>query len=223
MNHPFYLIVKRECQLACIKSGTILNPLAFFVMTVSLFPFALGESPLLIKLGGGIIWMAALLASMMSFPYVFEEDYEDGSLDQFMLSGVSPSLVVASKMMAHWGIASLPLIILSPLLAMMLGLNGEMIRLLILSLVLGTPSLTMIGVLGASLTLGLKKSGNILAVLVLPLMVPILIFGAVMVTTDGNMMHHTYVSAVILSALFFILLPVTITAATLAMTSKTIG
>jgi heme exporter protein B len=213
MANHFVILVRRELSLAFIKSSATLNPLAFFIITVSLFPFALGDqSAILERFGGGIIWMAALLASMMSLPLVYEEDYEDGSLEQLLLSGITPSTLVSAKMAAHWLTASLPLIIIAPLLGMMLGLRSEALYLLELSLLAGTPSLTMIGVMSASLTLGLRKSGSVLALLMLPLTVPVLIFGAVMVSPEGMVSF----SVTILAGLLFMLLPITIFASVAA-------
>lgn len=222
MPNPLILLVKRELRMAFIKGGNILNPLGFFIIVVALFPFALGDqSAILSRLGGGIIWIAALLASMLSLPNVFEEDYEDGSLEQLLLAGMMPSVLVSGKMLAHWITTSLPLIAISPLLGLMLGLKGDAISLLMLSLILGTPSLTMIGVMSAALTLGLKKSGAVLALLMLPLTVPVLIFGAIMSNTDGGTIDGYSISMAILASLLLILLPMTILASAVAMTAST--
>lgn len=214
------LLVKRELGMAFRRSSNILNPLGFFIITVSLFPFALGDqSGILPKLGGGILWMAALLASMMSFPHVFEEDYEDGSLEQLLLSGMMPSTLIFGKMVAHWVTASLPLIVMSPFLGLMLGMGWSSIYGLMLSLILGTPSLTLIGIMTASLTVGLRKSGAVLALLMLPLTVPILIFGSIMVISHEADRNSYLMSITMLGSLLLVFLPVTILASAAAITA----
>lgn len=151
---------------------------AFFVIAVVLFPFGVGPEPnMLARIGPGVIWVAALLAAMLSMERMFQTDYEDGSLELLALSPVPLELTVCAKILVHWLTTGLPLIIASPLLAVMMNVPIEAWPMMIASLALGTPALSLIGAVGAGLVLGARRGGVLLSLLVLPLVIPVLIFG----------------------------------------------
>jgi heme exporter protein B len=175
----FRLVLTRDVTLALRRRSQISNPLTFFVIVVTLFPLALGpEVNLLSRAAPGIIWVAALLASMLSLDAIFAPDYQDGSLEQLVMSPQPLSLLVLAKVLAHWLVTGIPLIVLAPLLAVLLHLPEEAMGVLMLSLALGTPALSLIGAIGVALTVGLRRGGVLLSLLVLPLYIPVLIFGA---------------------------------------------
>lgn len=166
-------------MLAFRRRTDIVTGLFFFIIVVSLFP--LGVSPeleVLRNIAPGVVWVAALLASMLSLSRLFAEDHRDGTLEQIMLSSQPLSLLVLSKVLAHWLISGLPLVMISPLMAMQFDLSGEARNVLVFALLLGTPVLSLLGAVGAALTLGVRGGGLLVSVLVLPLYVPVLIFGA---------------------------------------------
>jgi len=179
MLKVFQVIVRRDLTLALRRRAQIVNPLVFFVIVVSLFPLGVGPEPNLLKtLAPGVIWVAALLAAMLSLEGMFHSDFEDGSLEQLLLTAHPVSLTVLAKVVAHWLVAGLPLIVLAPLLGVLLHLPGESIQVLVITLALGTPVLSLIGAIGVALTVGLRRGGVLLSLLVLPLYIPVLIFGA---------------------------------------------
>jgi len=168
----------RDLTLAMRRRADVLTTLFFFIIVVSLFP--LGVSPemsVLREIAPGVIWVAALLASMLSLGRLFSEDFQDGTLEQMLLLPQPLSVLVLAKVKAHWLVSGLPLVLLSPLLGMQLGLDGDAILLLMLTLLLGTPVLSLIGSVGAALTLGVRGGGVLVSLLVLPLYIPVLIFG----------------------------------------------
>jgi len=172
-------MVRRDLTLAMRRKADVLTSLFFFMIVVSLFPLGVGpEIKTLREIAPGVIWVAALLASMLSLGRMFSDDYQDGTLEQIMLLPHPLSLIVMAKVIAHWLVSGLPLVLFSPLLGMQLGLDGHAIGQLMLTLVLGTPVLSLIGSVGAALTLGLRGGGVLVSLLVLPLYIPILIFGA---------------------------------------------
>ena len=157
----------------------MINPLLFFTRVTSLFPLGVGSQPKLLSLmAPGVVWVAALLAALLSLDTIFRSDFEDGTLEQLLLSAQPVSVLVIAKVLAHWLITGLPLLLMAPLLGNFLGLPAEATGTLVLSLLLGTPALSLIGAIGVGLTVGLRKGGVILSLLVLPLYVPVLIFGA---------------------------------------------
>jgi len=157
----------------------IINPLFFFVMVISLFPLAISPKPeLLATVAPGVLWVAALLAVMLSLDGLFRRDQESGVLDMLLTAPVMPVVPVLAKLLAHWLLTGLPLVLISPLLGHMLQLPDAALGTVMLSLLLGTPALTIVGAIGAALTVGLNRGGILLAVLVLPLYIPVLIFGA---------------------------------------------
>lgn len=173
------VIVRREMVLAMRRRSEVLTTLFFFVIVVSLFPIGIGpEVNTLKQIGPGVVWVAALLATLLSMNRLFSADLADGTLEQFLLLPQPLSLIVLSKIFAHWLLTGLPLVLLSPVLALQLGLPIELLGILTLSLLIGTPALSMIGAVGAGLTLGLRGGGVLLSLLILPLYIPVLIFGA---------------------------------------------
>ena len=172
-------LLRRDLTLALRHRGEIANPLLFFVLVVSLFPLGLGpESRTLQTIAPGVIWVAALLAALLSLEGIFRSDFEDGSLEQLLLSPHPAALLVLTKVIAHWLISGLPLIVVAPLLGVLLHLPQAAMGALLASLTLGTPVLSLIGAIGVALTVGLRRGGVLLSLLVLPLYVPVLIFGA---------------------------------------------
>jgi len=177
--NAFRAMMYRDFTLAMRNHSEWANPLFFFIIACSLFPLGIGpESNTLERIAPGIIWVTALLASMMSLESIFRSDFEDGYLEQLVLSPYPFTLLVYAKILVHWVITGIPLILLSPLLGAALHLPTDGIGLLMLSLLLGTPVLSLIGSIGVALTVGLKRGGMLLSLLVLPLYIPVLIFGA---------------------------------------------
>jgi heme exporter protein B len=172
-------VVHRDLLLALRRRGDVATALLFFVVVASLFPLGIGAEPELLRaIGPGVIWVAALLSSLLSLGRLFAADYLDGTLEQMLLGGTPLGVVVAAKSLAHWLVAGLPLVFIAPLIGVQYGLAPGLYGVLALSLLLGTPVLSLIGAIGAALTLGLRGGGVLLALLVLPLYVPVLILGA---------------------------------------------
>ena len=175
----FSVILWRDLMLSMRHPSEIINPLLFFIMVIILYPFAVGsDAQLLMEISTGVVWVAALLASMLSLDAIFKEDFADGTLEEMILSAHSTSILVLAKVLAHWLLTALPLIILSPILALMLGMKESGIMILILTLLIGTPVLSLIGAIGVALTVSLRGGGVILSLLILPLYIPVLIFGS---------------------------------------------
>lgn len=175
----FLAALRRDLLLTFRRRNDIINPLAFFLMVGILFPLGVSpEASFLSQLAPGVIWVAALLASLLSVDGIFRSDFDDGSLEHMLVSPQSLLLLVLAKVTNHWLISGFCLALVSPILALMLFLPSEGIRPLILSLLLGTPTLSLIGAIGAALTVGLRKGGILISLLVLPLYIPVLIFGA---------------------------------------------
>lgn len=171
-------IFKRELRLAMRQSADSVMVVAFFLIAVVLFPFGVGPEPnMLARIGPGVIWVSALLAAMLSMERMFQADYEDGSLELLALAPVPLELTVCAKIVVHWLTTGLPLIVASPLLAVMMNVPVDAWPMMIASLALGTPALSLIGAVGAGLVLGARRGGVLLSLLVLPLVIPVLIFG----------------------------------------------
>lgn len=178
MIEMLLLVVRRDMVLAMRRRADVLTTLIFFVMVVSLFPLGVGpETEMLRKMAAGVLWVAALLASMLSLGRLFSADYLDGTLEQMMLSPQSLSVLVLGKMAAHWMVSGLPLVLMAPVLGIQFDMSAQTLGVLIVGLLLGTPILSMVGAIGAALTLGLRGGGVLLSLLVLPLCIPVLIFG----------------------------------------------
>jgi len=172
-------VVERDLLLALRRKSDIGIALLFFVIVTSLFPLGVGAEPNLLRsIAPGVIWVAALLASMLSLDRLFAADHADGTLEQMLLAGAPLGVIAVAKVLAHWLVAGLPLVVLAPLIALQYDLAPALYGTLALSLALGTPVLSMVGAIGAALTLGLRGGGILLSLLVLPLYVPVLIMGA---------------------------------------------
>jgi heme exporter protein B len=172
-------ILRRDLALTWVRRGDALNPLMFAIIVVALFPFALGpEAETLARIAAGTIFVAVLLAGLLSLDTLFRSDLEDGSLEQLVLSPHPLSLLLACKIAVHWLTTALPLIAIAPLLAQLLHLPDHVLPVLIAALAMATPLLSLIGAVCVALTIGMRRSGMLLTLLVLPLIVPVLIFGA---------------------------------------------
>jgi heme exporter protein B len=172
-------IVRRDLLLALRRPSDVGTALLFFVIVASLFPLGIGAEPNLLRaVAPGVIWVAALLSSMLSLSRLFAADHADGTLEQMLLGAAPLGVIVAAKVLAHWLVAGLPLVAIAPLIALQYDLAPALYGTLVVSLLLGTPVLSLVGAIGAALTLGLRGGGVLLALLVLPLYVPVLIFGA---------------------------------------------
>ncbi len=173
------LVIRRDLLLAMRRRADVLTTLIFFVMVVSLFPLGVGPEPdMLRKMASGVLWVAALLSSMLSLPRMFSADYADGTLEQMMLAPQSLTMMVLGKIVAHWMLSGLPLVLIAPVLGLQFDMSAQALWILVVGLLLGTPVLSMIGAIGAALTLGLRGGGVLVSLLVLPLCIPVLIFGA---------------------------------------------
>lgn len=172
-------VIRRDLLLAYRRRADVLTTLFFFVIVVSLFPLGVGpEMNTLRLIAPGVVWVAALLASMLSLNRLFAADYQDGTLEQMLLAPQPLTAIVLGKVIAHWMVSGLPLALMAPVLGIQFDLPGEALTLLLATLLLGTPVLSAIGAIGAALTLGLRGGGVLLSLLVLPLYIPVLIFGA---------------------------------------------
>jgi heme exporter protein B len=174
----FMSIIRRDLHLAMRQGMDSLMVVAFFVIAVVLFPFGVGPEPnILARIAPGVIWVSALLSSMLSLERLFQADFEDGSLELLALQPVALEITVMAKVCVHWLTTGLPLIIAAPLLAVLMNLPEDGFRVLLITLLLGTPTLSLIGAIGAALILGSRRGGILLSLLVLPLYIPVLIFG----------------------------------------------
>ncbi|MGA7949682.1 MAG: heme exporter protein CcmB [Thiobacillaceae bacterium] len=180
-------VLKRDLLVAMRRRGDLAATLFFFVMVASLFPMGVGPEPQMLRImAPGIVWVAALLASTLSLNRLFASDYADGTLEQMLLSPEPLSLLVIGKMLAHWLISGLPLVLISPLIALQFDQPTESYRPMLLALLLGTPLLSLVGGIGAALTLGIRGSGVLTTLLVLPLYVPVLIFGSSAISAGAS-------------------------------------
>lgn len=178
-------VVRRDLLLAMRHRSDVAMSVFFVVIVASLFPLGVGPEPAVLRtIASGVLWVTALLACLLSLGRLFTADYLDGVLEQTLLIPQPLAVLVVGKVFSHWVISGLPVVLLSPLLGLQFGLGGESLGVLTLSLLLGTPTLSMIGAIGAALTLGLRGSGLLVALLVLPLFIPVLIFGAGAVTSS---------------------------------------
>lgn len=174
-----FAVLRRDVRLASRKPMEAMLPMVFFVVAASLFPLGVGaEVETLRKIAPGIVWVCALLSSMLSLGAMYSGDHADGSLEQMLLSPESTVMLVCAKTLAHWALTGLPLVVVAPLLGLMFDMTMGSIFILILSLLVGTPILSLVGGIGAALTLGLRHGAVLILLLVLPLCVPVLIFGA---------------------------------------------
>jgi heme exporter protein B len=181
----FLAILRRELKIALRRKGDALNVLVFFVVVASLFPLGVGPEPNQLRtMAGGVAWIAALLAALLSLPRLFAADYGDGTLEQMLVSPQQLALVVLAKISAHWLCTGLPLALAAPVIGLQYSLPADALWVLLISLLIGTPVLSLLGAAGAALTLGVRGGGALLGLLVLPLCVPVLVFGAGAVTAS---------------------------------------
>jgi heme exporter protein B len=172
-------IIRRDLLLVARQPAEMLNPLVFFVLVIALFPLGISpEAALLSQTAAGIIWVAAMLATLLSLELLFKLDHDDGSLEQLLLAPYPSWSLVLAKVFVHWLVSGLPLILMSPLIATMLFLPSQAVPTLMLSLLIGTPTLSLLGAIGAALVTGVRGGGMLLTLLILPLYVPVIIFGA---------------------------------------------
>lgn len=172
----FLGLVRRDLLLAFRRRAEMIQPMVFLLVVVSLFPLGIGPEPQrLAGMAAGVIWIAALLATVLSLETLFRSDFEDGSMEQFILSGHPLTVIALAKILTHWLISGLPIVLLSPLLALWMNLPADGLSILIASLAIGTPVLSLIGAIGSALTVGLKRGGQLLSLLVFPLYIPLLI------------------------------------------------
>ena len=180
-------VVKRELQTAFRSGAEVINPLWFFLIVITLFPLGIGPEPqTLARIAPGVVWVAALLASLLALERLFRDDYLDGSLEQLLLLPAPLPVIVLGKILAHWLLTGLPLLILSPLAALLLSLDFNSWLALALTLLLGTPTLSLLGAIGVALTVGLRRGGVLLSLLVLPLTIPVLIFATSAIDAAGQ-------------------------------------
>ncbi|NCF10318.1 MAG: heme exporter protein CcmB [Gammaproteobacteria bacterium] len=179
MFRTFLVILRRDITLAMRRRTDVLTTLFFFVIVASLFPLGVGsEKEMLRFLGPGVVWVAALLASMLALERLFASDHADGTLEQMMLTPQPLSVLVLGKICAHWLLTGLPLVLVAPLIGLQYHLDGMPLVVMMLALLIGTPVLSLIGAIGAALTLGLRGGGILLSLLVLPLYIPVLVYGS---------------------------------------------
>lgn len=180
----FTALIRRDFLLAYRRRAELLQPLVFLLVVVTLFPLGVGPSPQLLSIiAPGVIWIAALLAAVLSLDSLFRSDYEDGTLEQMVLSGQPLALIALARILSHWLFTGLPIVLMSPLLAMWMNLSDEAVPVLVKSLLIGTPVLSLIGAIGAALIVSLKRGGQLLSLLVFPLFVPLLILATNAVTS----------------------------------------
>ena len=201
-------VLRRDLLLAMRRKAEVLTALFFFVIVSSLFPLGIGPEPALLrKIGPGVLWVGALLATMLGLQRMFASDHADGTLEQMVLSSAPLPLLVAGKIAAHWLVCGLPVVLLAPVLGLQFDLDAESLVVLTAGLLVGTPVLSLIGAIGAALTLGVRGGGALLSLLVLPLYIPSLIFGAGAVQAhlsgQGAGGHLSLLGALLAVTLFF--------------------
>jgi heme exporter protein B len=200
----FVRVLQRDLKLVYRSAGQWLNPLLFFVIVVTLFPLGIGPGPnTLATIAPGVLWVSALLAMMLSLDALFANDFRDGTLEQMVVSGQPLSVMVLAKVMAHWTTSGLPLVLLSPLLGLMMQLPVSAFGVLMISLSMGTLSLSFIGAIGAALVVSVNQGGILLSLLVLPLTVPVLIFGSGAVTAAATGLETSAQLSLLAAIVFF--------------------
>ncbi len=190
LSSAFWIILSTDIAVSIRRPGGVFHPILFFIITVSLFPIAVSPDPeFLQKLAPGIIWVAALLATLLALDGIFRSEYDGGSLELLVLSPHPLTVLVMARVCAHWMVSGLPLILISALLGLMLNLPACAFAAMLVGLLLGTPAMSMIGAIGAALTVGLRKSGVLLTLIIMPLYVPILIFGTRSIQSAGAQLN----------------------------------
>jgi heme exporter protein B len=207
-RQAFVAVLRRDLLLAMRRKSEVLTAVFFFVVVAALFPLGIGPELNTLRLvAPGVLWVGALLSSMLALQRLFEADYRDGTLEQMALSPASMPLLVGAKMLAHWLVAGVPLVLLAPVLGLQFDLSTDALLTLTVALLIGTPILSLVGGIGAALTLGVRGGGVLLSLLVLPLFVPVLVFGAGAVEAQtsglGSQAHLSILMAMLLPAVFF--------------------
>jgi len=218
----FKTILMRDLTLAMRRKTDILSALFFFIIVISLFPLGVGaEKAMLQKIAPGVVWVAALLASMLALERLFASDYEDGTLEQMLMSSQPLTIIVLAKTVAHWLLTGLPLVLIAPLVGLQYHLSDDAIGIMMLSLLIGTPILSLLGAIGAALTLGLRGGGVLISLLILPLYIPVLIYGSGAITASA-MQGESQAYLMLLSAFLILSLTFTpwVTAAALRISSE---
>ncbi|MFT4993494.1 MAG: heme exporter protein B [Paraglaciecola sp.] len=204
MIHPLHALLKRDLALAFRQRAELMQPMMFFLLVISLFPLGIGPGPeILQKVGPGVIWVAAILASLLGMDRLFRDDYQDGSLEQLILSSIPLPLVALVKVFCHWLTSIVPLLVLSPVLALFLNLSEDMYWALLQTLLLGTPLLSLVGAIAVALTVGLNRGGVLLALLLLPMFIPLLIFATSAVDAAAMQLQYHAQLAIIGAMLLF--------------------
>ena len=204
MISPLRALLKRDLALAYRQRAELMQPMMFFLLVISLFPLGIGPNPdTLQKVGPGVIWVAAILASLLGMDRLFRDDYQDGSLEQLILSSTPLPLVALVKVFSHWLSSILPLLVLSPVLALFLNLSVDMYWALLQTLLLGTPLLSLVGAIAVALTVGLNRGGVLLALLLLPMFIPLLIFATSAVEAASMQLQYHGQLAIIGAMLLF--------------------
>jgi heme exporter protein B len=204
----FMAVLRRDLRLAMRRKSEVLTAVFFFVVVAALFPLGIGPELNTLRLvAPGVLWVGALLSSMLALQRLFEADYRDGTLEQMALSPTPMPLLISAKLLAHWLVSGVPLVLLAPVLGLQFDLSADALVTLTLALLLGTPVLSLVGGIGAALTLGVRGGGVLLSLLVLPLFIPVLVFGAGAVEAQasglGAQAHFSILMAMLLPAAFF--------------------
>jgi heme exporter protein B len=222
MNGAWMTVLKRDLLLAFRRRSDVATTLFFFLIVSSLFPLGIGPEPaVLSSIAPGVLWVAALLAGMLSLTRLFAADFTDGSLEQMLLAPQPLTLLVTAKVLAHWLVCGLPVVLLAPLIGLQYALPNDALFVLIISLLLGTPALSLIGAIGAALTLGVRGSGLLVALLVLPLYIPVLIFGAgAVAASQHGMSAQAHLSLLAACSLLALVLAPLATAAALRISAE---
>ncbi|MDP2070081.1 MAG: heme exporter protein CcmB [Methylotenera sp.] len=217
MNNPWVIVLRRDLLLAFRRRSDVATTLFFFLIVSSLFPLGIGPEPaVLSSIAPGVLWVAALLAGMLSLTRLFAADFADGSLEQMLLAPQPLALLVLAKIFAHWLICGLPVVLLAPIIGLQYALPNDALLVLVFALLLGTPALSLIGAIGAALTLGVRGSGLLVALLVLPLYIPVLIFGAgAVAASQHGMSSQAHLSLLAACSLLALVLAPMATAAAL--------
>jgi heme exporter protein B len=207
-THAFLAVLMRDLKLAMRRKSEVLTAVFFFVVVAALFPLGIGPERNTLRLvAPGVLWVGALLSSMLALQRLFETDFRDGTLEQMALSPAPMALLIGAKLLAHWLVAGVPLVLLAPVLGLQFDLSADALFTLTLALLIGTPVLSLVGGIGAALTLGVRGGGVLLSLLVLPLFVPVLVFGAGAVEAQvsglGAEAHLSILMAMLLPAVFF--------------------
>lgn len=197
---------KRDFALAYHQRAELMQPFMFFMIVITLFPLAIGPSPeILQRVSGGVVWVAAILSLLLGMERMFRDDFNDGTLEQYTLSSTPLYMIVLTKVLTHWGIHIVPLLLLSPVLALFLNMSMPMYQALVATLILGTPVISLIGAIGVALTVGLQRSGVLVALLLIPLFIPLLIFATSAIDSASLQLPYAFQLGIMAALLLFTL------------------